>query len=55
MKEMSFTTFEYKIKIVKAEHQTRIIDMCESFGWEITTITPAVLEKGNDLLRVDFI
>lgn len=53
MQERDFITFEYKTKSVKAEHQTKAIDMYESFGWEVTTITPAVLDGVTLSLKRD--
>lgn len=41
MKERDFVSFEYKTKRVKAKDQTRVIDLYESFGWEVTSTTHA--------------
>lgn len=53
MLERDFIAFEYKTKSVKAIHQTKVIDMYESFGWEVTTITPAALDGVTLSLKMD--
>lgn len=36
MQEKDFITYEYRTKTVKAKDRTRVIDMSEAFGWEVT-------------------
>lgn len=42
MEEKNFIAYEYQTKTVKAQNQTKVIDMCEAFGWEVTDITPGL-------------
>ena len=43
MQEKDFMSYEYMTKQVKANEQTRTIDMYEAFGWESTsTTTPSI-------------
>lgn len=53
MQEKDFITFEYKTKSVKAENQTKAIDMYESFGWEITAVSPTVVDGVTLSLKRD--
>lgn len=43
MQEKNFASYEYMTKTVKAKDQTRVIDMYEAFGWELTSSTPAIV------------
>lgn len=36
MQEKDFITYEYRTKTVKAKDRTRVMDMSEAFGWEVT-------------------
>lgn len=44
MQEKDFVSYEYMTKTAKAKHQTRVIDMYEAFGWEVTQQTPALTD-----------
>ncbi|MDE6356914.1 MAG: hypothetical protein K2L67_06710 [Clostridia bacterium] len=43
MQEKNFASYEYMTKSVKAKDQTRVVDMYEAFGWELTSSTPAIV------------
>lgn len=45
MKEQDFVSYEYMTKTVKVKNQTKAADMYESFGWEITSTTPSVVDN----------
>lgn len=53
MQEKDFVTFEYRTITVKAKDQIRSIDMYESFGWEVTAITPAAMDVVTLALKRD--
>jgi hypothetical protein len=42
MQEKDFITYEYRTKTVKAKDRTRVMDMSEAFGWEVTGTTPTI-------------
>lgn len=42
MQEKDFITYEYRTKTVKAKDRTRVMDMSEAFGWEVTVTTPTI-------------
>lgn len=42
MQEKDFISYEYKTKSVKAQYQTRAMDMYEAFGWEVTGVSTSV-------------
>lgn len=44
MQDKDFVTYEYRTKTVKAELQSKAMDMYEAFGWEITATTPTALD-----------
>ncbi len=50
MQEKDFVSYEYMTKQVKANEQTKIIDMYEAFGWETTATTSTI--NGN--LNISF-
>lgn len=45
MQEKNFVSFDYKTISTTTEHQTRIVDLYESFGWELTGSTPAAFGR----------
>lgn len=53
MKEKDFTAYEYKTKTVKAKDQTRVIDLYEAFGWEVTSTTPNYVDNVTISLKRD--
>lgn len=42
MQEKDFITYEYRTKTVKAKDRTRVMDMSEAFGWEVTGTIPTI-------------
>ncbi len=50
MQEKDFVSYEYMTKQVKANEQTKIMDMYEAFGWEATSTTSTI--NGN--LNISF-
>ena len=42
MQEKDFVAYEYKTVSVKAKDQTKVMDMYEAFGWEITGTAASV-------------
>ena len=42
MQEKDFITYEYRTKTVKAKDRTRVMDMSEAIGWEVTGTTPTI-------------
>lgn len=44
MQEKDFVSYEYMTKTVKVKEQARVVDLYESFGWELTNTTPAMLD-----------
>lgn len=50
MQEKDFVSYEYMTKQVKANEQTKIMDMYEAFGWEATSTTSSI--NGN--LNISF-
>lgn len=44
MVNKDFLTYEYMSKTVKAKEQSRIADMYEAFGWEVTGVAPAAID-----------
>lgn len=53
MQEKDFVAYEYKTVTVKAKDQARTMDMYESFGWEITTLTPTWVDGVTLSLKRD--
>lgn len=53
MQEKDFITYEYRTKSVKAEAQTKAMDMYEAFGWEVTATTPTALNGVTLSLKRD--
>lgn len=53
MQERDFVSYEYRTITVKMKDQARAMDMYEAFGWEITTVTPAVFDGVTLSLRRD--
>ena len=53
MQERDFVSYEYKTKTVKAKDQSRVIDMYDAFGWEITSTTPTALDGVTLSLKRD--
>lgn len=53
MREQDFVSYEYRTKTVKAKDQSRAIDMYESFGWEITSVTPTFADGVTLSLKRD--
>lgn len=44
MQEKDFVSYEYKTVTVKAKDKTKAMDMYEAFGWEITAVTPNIVD-----------
>ena len=42
MQEKDFVSYEYRTVSVKAKDQTRVMDLYEAFGWEVTGTSPAL-------------
>lgn len=42
MQEKDFITYEYQTKTVKAKDRTRVMDISEAFGWEVTGTTATI-------------
>lgn len=53
MQEKDFITYEYQTKTVKAKDQTRVMDMSEAFGWEVTGTTPTMVDSVTVSLKRD--
>ncbi|MDE7083515.1 MAG: hypothetical protein K2O89_07435 [Clostridia bacterium] len=53
MNEKDFIAYEYQTKTVKAKDQTRVMDMSEAFGWEVTGTTPTIAEGVTISLKRD--
>ena len=53
MQNKDFVSYEYKTVTVKANQQTKAIDMYEAFGWEITGTTPTVVDGLTISLKRD--
>lgn len=53
MQDRDFVTYEYKTKTIKAEMQTKAMDMYEAFGWEITATTPTAIDGVTLSLKRD--
>ena len=53
MQDKDFVSYEYKTVTVKANQQTKAIDMYEAFGWEITGTTPTVVDGLTISLKRD--
>lgn len=53
MQEKDFTTYEYQTKTIKAKDQTRVMDICEAFGWEVTGTTSTVVDGVTLSLKRD--
>ena len=45
MEEKNFISYEYMTKTVKSKNQTKAIDMYEAFGWEVTDVTPSMVDN----------
>ena len=53
MQEKDFIAYEYQTKTVKAKDQTRVMDISEAFGWEVTGTTPTIAEGVTVSLKRD--
>lgn len=53
MQGKDFVSYEYKTVTVKAEHQTKAMDIYEAFGWEITATTPTAINGVTLSLKRD--
>lgn len=53
MQEKDFVSYEYRTVTVKAKDQSKAMDMCEAFGWEITATTPALVDGVTLSLKRD--
>lgn len=42
MQEKDFVSYEYRTKTIKADNQTKAMDMYEAFGWEVTATNPTI-------------
>ena len=53
MQEKDFVAFEYKTKTVKSEEQSRVADLYEAFGWEVSKVTPEIAGNVTVVFRRD--
>lgn len=53
MQEKDFVSYEYRTKTVKANDQTKAMDMYEAFGWEVTSSSPALVDGVTLSLKRD--
>lgn len=53
MQEKDFISYEYKTKALKAQDQTRMMDLYEAFGWEVTGVTPTFADGVTLSLKRD--
>ena len=53
MQDKDFVSYEYRTKTVKAEMQSKAMDMYEAFGWEITGTTPTAIDGVTLSLKRD--
>lgn len=53
MQEKDFKSYEYKTVSVKAKNQTRVMDLYEAFGWEITGTSASAVEGVTLSLKRD--
>ncbi len=53
MQEKDFVSYEYKTRTVKTKDQTRAADLYESFGWEVTAVSPAAIDGVTLSLKRD--
>ena len=53
MKGKDFVTYEYKTKTAKPKNLSRVMDMYEAFGWEITATTPSPVDGVTISLKRD--
>lgn len=53
MEDKDFVSYEYRTKTVKAEMQSKAMDMYEAFGWEITGTTPTAIDGVTLSLKRD--
>lgn len=53
MSEKDFVAYEYKTVSVKAKDQTKMMDMYEAFGWEITSSATSAVEGVTISLKRD--
>lgn len=44
MEEKNFVSYEYMTKSVKTKNQTKMMDMYEAFGWEVTDVSPSMVD-----------
>lgn len=44
MQEKDFVSYEYMTKTVKAKDQTKAADLYEAFGWEVTSVSPTLVD-----------
>ena len=53
MQDKDFVAYEYATKTVKTKDQARAVDMYESFGWEVTALTPTLIDGVTLSLKRD--
>lgn len=53
MENKDFIAYEYATKVAKASEQTRMCDIYESFGWEITSIKPSAIDDVTISMKRD--
>ena len=53
MQEKDFIAYEYRTKTVKAKDQAKAMDAYEAFGWEVTSVTPALVDGVTLSLKRD--
>lgn len=53
MENKDFIAYEYATKMVKASEQTRVCDIHEAFGWEITSIKPCGIDDVTISIKRD--
>lgn len=53
MQDKDFVSFEYRTKMVKAEQQSKAMDMYEAFGWEVTGTTRTATDSVTLSLKRD--
>ncbi len=53
MQEKDFVSYEYKTVNVKAKEQAKASDLYEAFGWEITSMSPTLIDGVTLSLKRD--
>lgn len=53
MQDKDFISYEYKTKSVKVKEQTKMMDLYEAFGWEVTGATPTFIDSVTISLKRD--